>query len=509
MKTNLNLRPFKHLCMTIGNIPSSYIDSMSYYETLVWLCKYIENTVIPAINENAEAVEELQGKYLELKAYVDNYFRNLDVQEEINNKLDEMASSGELAHLISLYLETNAIFAFDVIEDLHNSDNLSEGMFTKTYGKDTYNDGKGQFYKIRQLTSSDVIDEYNIVSLVNYPTLIGEKITNYDIDQLYEKTSTNEESIATINNEISGENGINDQIADINVSLDKKLEKIEHLYNEWNTYYVDKYDGDDDNEGSLENPFKTFQAVFDKVINKGITNINLYFKSGEYDIRCAFMQNLAMHIHSYDGNSSLNFDSYNGSVAVYNCHLNLVGTANNKIVIKGCSQFYLDSGYIIANYTEFQNCKFTLNGATGDIRNSILNSVSCNVGILDITSSEVGCVESDNSKLYFYSCRFNPTKYVNYTRNVFMNLSSCTASFTGDTSIDLTTIPSNISSFISASTSLLSFNAGVQKSGGTFSGNNSFSGGVLAITQARYTTIKALTSGSTTISNGCINSNLT
>ena len=79
-------------CMTIGAIPSSYLETLTYPELLLWFCDYLQNTVIPTVNNNAEAVEELQNLYVELKSYVDNYFTNLDVQNEINNKLDKMAS---------------------------------------------------------------------------------------------------------------------------------------------------------------------------------------------------------------------------------------------------------------------------------------------------------------------------------------------------------------------------------------------------------------------------------
>ena len=50
---------FKHFCMTIGNLPSSYVESLSYYECLMWLCKYLQDTVIPTVNNNSEAVTEL------------------------------------------------------------------------------------------------------------------------------------------------------------------------------------------------------------------------------------------------------------------------------------------------------------------------------------------------------------------------------------------------------------------------------------------------------------------
>lgn len=89
----------------LGIIPTSYKDSMSYYETLAWLCKYLEETVIPTVNQNGDAVEELQALYVELNSYVTHYFDNLDVQTEINNKLDEMVIDGTLTTLIGNYID--------------------------------------------------------------------------------------------------------------------------------------------------------------------------------------------------------------------------------------------------------------------------------------------------------------------------------------------------------------------------------------------------------------------
>lgn len=101
LKPITTLPPFKRLCMTIGELPTSYLETMTYYEMLVWFTEYMKNTIIPTINNNGLAVKELQDKYIELKTYVDNYFDNLDIQEEINNKLDEMVESGELERIIN------------------------------------------------------------------------------------------------------------------------------------------------------------------------------------------------------------------------------------------------------------------------------------------------------------------------------------------------------------------------------------------------------------------------
>ena len=159
------LPPFKRFCVTIGNLPSSYVDSMSYYECIMWLCNYLENTVIPAVNENAEAVNELI-----------NWFNNLDVQEEINNKLDEMAESGELEEIIGVYVNANCILAFNTVADMVASLNLVAGSVCRTLGGTTYNDGYGAIYRVKTMTAGDVVDGVNKIALDVSDTLIAELI---------------------------------------------------------------------------------------------------------------------------------------------------------------------------------------------------------------------------------------------------------------------------------------------------------------------------------------------
>lgn len=101
----LSYRPFTKFCMSIGAVPSTYLASMTIPEQMLWLSSYIENQIVPTVNNNAEAVEELQNLYEELHSYVEHYFDNLDVQEEINKKLDKMASDGTLANILNSLLD--------------------------------------------------------------------------------------------------------------------------------------------------------------------------------------------------------------------------------------------------------------------------------------------------------------------------------------------------------------------------------------------------------------------
>lgn len=175
---NLKYLPrFIHHCMTIGEIPASYKISMTYEEQLLWFCKFLEEQVIPVVNNNSEVVQEL-------KTYVETYFDNLDVQDEINNKLEEMAESGQLTDIIAQYLQLAGLLCFNTKADLKAAQNLSDGSFAKTYGTSSYNDGYGYFYKIRQIQNTDVVDDDNIIALTNYNNLIAEKIIDANITNI-------------------------------------------------------------------------------------------------------------------------------------------------------------------------------------------------------------------------------------------------------------------------------------------------------------------------------------
>lgn len=94
--------PFMRYCSAI--IPTMFDDSLSYYEALCALNNFVQKNLVEVINNNATVTQEYIDLTNKLKEYVENYFDNLDVQEEINNKLDEMAEDGTLAEIIDEYL---------------------------------------------------------------------------------------------------------------------------------------------------------------------------------------------------------------------------------------------------------------------------------------------------------------------------------------------------------------------------------------------------------------------
>ena len=109
------ISPFRFWAQKV--LPSVYDDSLSYYEVL---CKVTDklneiivsqNDVIDNFQEVSADFDILQGNFttlenafISLRNFVDNYFDTLDVQDEINNKLDEMASDGTLDTLFAPFI---------------------------------------------------------------------------------------------------------------------------------------------------------------------------------------------------------------------------------------------------------------------------------------------------------------------------------------------------------------------------------------------------------------------
>lgn len=118
-------------------------DALTDYELLCKVVQYL-NMVIDKVND----LGHLEQDFAELKSYVDNYFDNLDVQEEVNNKLEEMAEGGELATLITEIVNLGVMFTYDTLDDLIDAENLVAGNICRTLGKETINDGYGAYYKI-------------------------------------------------------------------------------------------------------------------------------------------------------------------------------------------------------------------------------------------------------------------------------------------------------------------------------------------------------------------------
>lgn len=144
-------------------VPMVFDNSLSYYEALCALWKYIQD-MSDVVNNNATLEEEYIEKFDELKSFVDNYFENLDVQEEINNKLDQMAEDGTLQEIVASYLESNVTWTFDTVADMKASTNLIIGSHASTLGYHAINDGGAATYYVAS-SLGVVADEGSVIAL--------------------------------------------------------------------------------------------------------------------------------------------------------------------------------------------------------------------------------------------------------------------------------------------------------------------------------------------------------
>lgn len=145
-------------------IPTAFENSMSYYDTLCILYNYIQNDLLPATNENIALTKQL-------KEFVDHYFDNLDVQEEINNKLDEMAEDGTLQEIITEYIQSNVAWCFDDVASMQSATNLIDGSYARTLGYYTVCDGGGAYYVITD--TQPVSGHYETLSSGLYASLVN------------------------------------------------------------------------------------------------------------------------------------------------------------------------------------------------------------------------------------------------------------------------------------------------------------------------------------------------
>ena len=172
-KKYIKLTPFKMQVLQSFPFIDADFDALTNYELL---CKVVEY-----LNITIDNVNLLNDDFKVLYDYVHDYFKNLDVQEEINNKLDDMAESGELTDIIAQYLGLAGVLAFDTVSDMKNATNLVNGSICKTLGYHTLNDGGMATYKIRTVTNEDTVDEMFIIAL-NDETLVAELIIENEIN---------------------------------------------------------------------------------------------------------------------------------------------------------------------------------------------------------------------------------------------------------------------------------------------------------------------------------------
>lgn len=166
-----NLTPFKWFVLENFPFIEADFDALTEWQLFCKLGKEI-NKIIKSENILGTQVESVTKAFIELQNYVNNYFNNLDVQEEINIKLNEMVEDGTLAKILMNY--TQITKTYNTFQDLLNDTTLTNNMKVNTLGYYNINDGgNGTYY----ISNNENLSGYKIKNNNLYIYLI-EKIYN-------------------------------------------------------------------------------------------------------------------------------------------------------------------------------------------------------------------------------------------------------------------------------------------------------------------------------------------
>ena len=154
-------------------IPLAFNESLSYMEQICNLISYIENTLVPAINNNANAIKELQEYVQELKKLIDKLDEKIDsVKEElttlINNVNDTLTNainnldSKVVEHINASNEKFNALNTS--IESINNNINtINTNIDTINTNIDTINTEVGTIKEQIQTIDTNVTDNTNAI----------------------------------------------------------------------------------------------------------------------------------------------------------------------------------------------------------------------------------------------------------------------------------------------------------------------------------------------------------
>ena len=245
------LTPFKWFVLENFPFIEADFDALTEWQLFCKLGKEI-NKIINSENTLGKQVENLTNAFIDLQNYVNNYFKNLDVQDEINNKLNEMAQDGTLQEIIATYLNSNALFCFDTVSEMKNATNFVDGSFAKTLGFYNKNDYGASFYKIRNKTENEVIDEKTVIEINE--NLVAELLI---------------EKIMCVNQYGAKGDGVTDDSIAINKAFSNS--KIsEYIFASDSTYMIKGYE-DDQPQGGTNGILETTGLV---VHSNSIINLN-------------------------------------------------------------------------------------------------------------------------------------------------------------------------------------------------------------------------------------------
>ena len=201
------MKKYKRFPFSIGELPTSYKMSMTYEEQLIWLCNYMEKTIIPYLQELDKKIAEWD-----------------DTIEELNKKLDLIDDL--IAEFNELKIEFE-VFKNNIIKEINDRINDIEEQII-----DTLNTEINKIY----------IYMYGIEERLNY------KLDNITIDnfKMVDPTTGQLSSISSIINKLF------DQLRDDPINC-TEFDGLELTATEFDNKEITAYDFDNSGKAILMN----------------------------------------------------------------------------------------------------------------------------------------------------------------------------------------------------------------------------------------------------------------
>lgn len=406
-----NLTPFK-LCV-LQNFPfiEADFDAVTNYQLLCKVVEYL-NKIIDNNNKQNDNINQLEQNFITLYDYVNNYFSNLDVQEEINKKIDELITTGEFNSFLSgIYTpemfgakgdgvtdDTEAIqkaLAFNNVNISKNyliTENLVLHSNLKVFGGGTitkkveFNDSYLN-HCIFSCTDSNNIDINNIVLMSNSLAISVHGCSNVNITNLI--INSEKYSILISDSEKNESNGIT--ISNIKIENDVTIISSDgiHIDGGCSNIYVTNVSGNTGDDfialNAIEGIRKTIKnVIIDNIKCSGYAGIRLYGQ-----LNCV-IENVTINNSYINSNNGIRLTNIVGFTEI-----NLNSPTFNNIVFNNC----IVNSSIRNVFLSYINGSVTFNNCT------FVTTVNPNVGFFN---------SSINSLLIFNSCVFitNSTAFI-------------------------------------------------------------------------------------------------
>lgn len=427
-----NLTPFK-LCV-LQNFPfiETDFDAVTNYQLLCKVVEYL-NKVIDNNNKQNNNITQLEQNFITLYNYVKDYFDNLDLQNEINNKIDDLITTGKFNSFLSgIYTpemfgakgdgvtdDTEAIqkaLAFNNVNISKNyliTENLVLHSNLKVFGggtitkKSKFNDSYLN-HSIFSCTDSNNIDINNIVLISNSLAISVHGCSNVNITNLI--INSEKYSILISDSEKNESNGIT--ISNIKLENDVTIISSDgiHINGGCSNIYVTNVSGTTGDDfialNAIEGIRKTIKnIIIDNIKCSGYAGVRLYGQ-----LNCV-IENVSINNSYINSDNGIRLTNIVGFTEI-----NLNAPTFNNIVFSNC---IVDSS--IRNvFLSYINGSITFNNCT------FVTTVNPNVGLFNssINSSLIfdSCVFNTNSTSFIQDCVVGtPPEYCNTYINITIN----------------------------------------------------------------------------------------